>query len=300
VKALAALGAALALLVGCAGDENGSAEPRRDAVTVLAVGDIARCDNENDDATARLVAAEPSATVLVLGDLAYDQGLNEEFDSCYDPPWGQFKDRTRPAPGNHEYAYFQKDAAAYFDYFGESAGQWGLGYYSFDIGRWHVVALNSNCDAERLGGCWPGSPQERWLREDLAANTRPCTLAFWHHPRFSAGATHGSDPATDPFWRLLYDAGADLVLNGHDHNYQRFAPQTPDGGPDADRGIREFVVGTGGASLREVGEALPTTEEQSAESFGVLRLTLYDGGYDWEFVPVEGEEFTDRGSGRCH
>jgi hypothetical protein len=300
VKALAALGAALALLVGCAGDENGSAEPRRDAVTVLAVGDIARCDNENDDATARLVAAEPSATVLVLGDLAYDQGLNEEFDSCYDPPWGQFKDRTRPTPGNHEYEYFQKDAAAYFDYFGESAGQWGLGYYSFDIGRWHVVALNSNCDAERLGGCWPGSPQERWLREDLAANTRPCTLAFWHHPRFSAGATHGSDPATDPFWRLLYDAGADLVLNGHDHNYQRFAPQTPDGGPDADRGIREFVVGTGGASLREVGEALPTTEEQSAESFGVLRLTLYDGGYDWEFVPVEGEEFTDRGSGRCH
>jgi Calcineurin-like phosphoesterase len=300
VKALAVLGAALALLVGCAGDEDGSAEPRPDAVTVLAVGDIARCDNENDDATSRLVADEPDATVLVLGDLAYDQGRKEEFDSCYDPPWGQFKDRTRPTPGNHEYEYFQQDATAYFDYFGESAGQWGLGYYSFDIGRWHVVALNSNCDAERLGGCWPGSPQERWLREDLAANTRPCTLAFWHHPRFSAGATHGSDPATDPFWRLLYDAGADLVLNGHDHNYQRFAPQTPDGGPDADRGIREFVVGTGGASLREVGEALPTTEEQSAESFGVLRLTLYDGGYDWEFVPVEGEEFTDRGSGRCH
>ena len=294
------LGAALALLAGCAGDDDGSAEPRPDAVTVLAVGDIARCDNENDDATARLVADEPDATVLVLGDLAYDQGLNEEFDSCYDPPWGQFKDRTRPTPGNHEYAYFQKDAAAYFDYFGESAGQWGLGYYSFDIGRWHVVALNSNCDAERLGGCWPGSPQERWLREDLAANTRPCTLAFWHHPRFSAGATHGSDPATDPFWRLLYDAGADLVLNGHDHNYQRFAPQTRGGGPDADRGIREFVVGTGGASLREVGEALPTTEEQSAESFGVLRLTLYDGGYDWEFVPVEGSDFSDRGSGRCH
>jgi acid phosphatase type 7 len=297
----AVFAATLVALAGCGGDEERAEPPQRPgAAEVIAVGDIAVCGAENDEATARLVAAQPRATVLALGDNAYNQGLKNEYESCYAPAWGGFKDRTRPVPGNHDYAYFNKDAAAYFDYFGEAAGQWGLGYYSFDLGSWHLIALNSNCEAQMLGGCGDGSRQGRWLREDLAENGKRCTLAYWHHPRFSSGKLHGSDPSVAPFWDALYDAGADVVLSGHEHNYQRFTPQSPAGEQDDGRGIRQFVVGTGGGEIVGVGEELPTTEAQNAGTFGVLRLMLYEGGYDWEFEPVEDGKFTDRGSGQCH
>jgi hypothetical protein len=297
-RVAAALGATLLLVAACGG-EDGPEPTREGAVQVVTAGDIGLCGSEHDEATAELVAAQPSATVLVLGDIAYADGKKEEFESCYAPSWGSFKDRTRPVPGNHEYN-FHKDAAAYFDYFGDAAGSHGAGYYSFELGAWHVAALNSNCEAETLGGCGLDSPQGDWLRADLAANQKRCTLAFWHHPRFSAGGRHGSHSFVGPFWEALYDAGADLVLSGHDHNYQRFAPQDPSGAADPRRGIRQFVVGTGGAELYSVGPELPTTEVQGAEAYGVLHLALFDGGYDWEFKPAEGATFTDRGSGRCH
>ena len=299
-RAALALAAGL-LLAGCGGDDERAKLPTRPGgVSVVAVGDIAVCGAENDEATAELVTAEPEATLLALGDIAYSMGLKAEFESCYAPSWGKFKDRTRPVPGNHEYLYFNRDASAYFDYFGAAAGRWGIGYYSFDLGSWHLIALNSNCEAAMLGGCGEGSAQLRWLREDLRRNHKACTLAYWHNPRFSAGILHGSDTSVAPFWQALYEAGGDIVLSGHEHNYQRFEPQSPSGDADGERGIRQFVVGTGGGELVRLGEELPTTEVQDAETFGVLHLTLFEGGYDWKFEPAADGEFTDRGSGRCH
>lgn len=304
-----ALAFAVAVLVlsSCGGDgadappgptpTSGSSPPR----TLVAVGDIGRCDLDGDEQTAALVAAiGDDATLAPLGDIAYFSGLTEEFARCYDPSWGPFKERTRPVPGNHEYGYFKNDAAAYFQYFDGRAGPEGLGYYSYDLGSWHVVALNSNCDADALGGCGPESPQVRWLREDLARSDAACTLAYWHHPRFSSGSHHGSDDDAAAFWDALYDAGADVVLSGHEHNYQRFAPQTPRGERDPVRGIRAFVVGTGGADLYPLGEPLPATEAQDATTLGILVLDLRDGGYDWRFEPVENGGFRDSGSATCH
>jgi len=300
VRAAAACLAALMLGGGCGGDDDGADSSKRPgAADVVAVGDIGVCGEENDEATAELVVGHSRATVLVLGDNVYNEGLKEEYESCYAPAWGRFKDRTRPVPGNHEYLHFP-DAAGYFDYFGDAAGRRGLGYYSFDLGAWHLIALNSNCDAELVGGCGAGSAQERWLRGDLRSSGKGCTLAYWHHPRFSSGTAHGSDERTAAFWQALYDAGADVVLGGHEHNYQRFAPQAPSGEVDEERGLREFVVGTGGATPVGLGEELPATEIQNTGTFGILRLTLFEGAYDWEFEPAAGVEFTDHGSGRCH
>jgi acid phosphatase type 7 len=261
-----------------------------DGPSVVAAGDIAECDHDRDEATAKLVDARPDAIVLTLGDNAYPDGREQAFRECYGPTWGRHKARTRPSPGNHEYEWYQKDANAHFLYFGESAGQWGKGYYSFDVGEWHLISLNSNCSAEFLGGCDPGSEQERWLREDLRRSRHRCTLAYWHHPRFSAGGRHGSQSFVEPFWQALYEAGADVVLSGHEHNYQRFAPQTPTGDADPERGIRQFVVGTGGAPLYELGDPIANLEAQG----------LGPDGYDWRFVPVPPATFTDSGSGRCH
>jgi 3',5'-cyclic AMP phosphodiesterase CpdA len=189
-------------------------------------------------------------------------------------------------------------AAGYFGYFGAVAGDPAQGWYSYDIGSWHVVVLNSNC--ARVGGCIAGSPQEQWLQADLAAHPAACTLAYWHHPRWSSGTNHGSNASVDAFWRDLYAAGVEVVLNGHEHNYERFAPQTPDGAADPESGIREFVVGTGGRSHYPMAAALPNSDVRNTDTFGVLALTLHADGYDWEFVPEAGQSFTDSGSGTCH
>nr|MBA3342533.1 metallophosphoesterase [Gemmatimonadaceae bacterium] len=260
-------------------------------VTIIAAGDIADCNNTNDDATATLVDNIPG-TVLVLGDNAYESGTKTEYDTCYNPNWGRSKDRTKPSPGNHEYQ--TAGAAGYYEYFGAAAGDPAKGYYSFDLGAWHIIALNSSLSVTA------GSAQEVWLRADLAASTRACTLAYWHHPRFSSGSVHGNNSNMQPLWQALYDANADVVLGGHDHIYERFAPQTPTGVSDATRGIREFVVGTGGRGHYGLGTLKANSQVFDATSFGVLKMTLSATGYSWEFVPVAGATFTDSGSGACH
>jgi len=265
-----------------------------DAV-LIAAGDIASCLSTGDEATAKLVSAI-SGTVATLGDNAYERGSGEEFASCYTPSWGAFKGRIRPAAGNHE--YLTPGAQAYFDYFGAAAGAIGQGYYSYELGAWHVIVLNSQC--WDVGGCGATAPQSQWLKADLAAHPSLCTLAYWHTPRFSSGA-HGDSPLVQAFWDELYAAGAEVVLNGHDHDYERFAPQDPQGQADPVHGIREFIVGTGGRSHYPFpGRPRPNTEARNDSTFGVLKLTLHSAGYDWQFLPVAGQTFTDSGSGTCH
>jgi acid phosphatase type 7 len=199
-------------------------------------------------------------------------------------------------PGNHEYRV--PGARGYFGYFGAVAGQPGKGYYSYDLGAWHVVAINSNCS--EVGGCDAGSAQETWLRQDLAATAKPCTVAYWHHPLFTSGAEHGPATKMLPIYQALYDHGAELVISGHNHQYERFAPQAPNGELDQARGIRSFVVGTGGARLYEFDAPMPNSEVRNSDTYGVLKLTLKANGYDWAFIPEAGKTFTDSGSGSCH
>ncbi len=265
------------------------------AVTLTGAGDIASCTSPGDEATARLLDSVPG-TVFTTGDNAYPAGSARDFGDCYDPSWGRHRARTRPSPGNHDYQ--TAGAAGYFDYFGADAGQRGAGYYSYDHGDWHVVSLNSNCTA--VGGCQAGSAQERWLRADLAANARRCTLAYWHHPLFTSGAGHGPAPALRPLFQTLYDHGADVVVTGHNHQYERFAPQDPNGRLDATRGIRQFVAGMGGASHYGFGAIQPNSEARNGDTYGVLSFTLRDGGYDWRFIPEAGRTYTDGGSDTCH
>ncbi len=283
--------AVLAGVVALAGAVQGvaAADP-----VLLAAGDIASCSSTGDEATAALLDTM-AGSVITLGDNVYDSGTAGEFASCYDPTWGRQVARTRPAAGNHDYA--TANAAGYFGYFGAAAGDPAKGYYSYDLGAWHIVVINSNCT--NIGGCQQGSQQETWLRADLAANPAECVLAYWHHPLFSSGL-HGANSVMRPIWQALYDYGADLVLNGHDHNYERFAPQTPDGGADAAAGIREFVVGTGGRSSYQVAPSGTNSEARNGDTFGVLSLTLHPSGYDWQFVPQAGKTFTDSGAGSCH
>lgn len=275
---------------------------------IAAAGDIA-CDPSDKQfnqgrgtsfacaqlATSELLVGRDLDAVLLLGDLQYENGALAKFRRSYDPSWGRLKDIAHPVPGNHDYGV--TGARDYFDYFGEAAGERGKGYYSFDIGAWHIIALNSNCWA--VGGCARGSLQERWLRADLASHRGGCALAFWHHPRFSSGA-HGNDTTYDAFWRALYDGGADVVLNGHDHTYERFRTQDPDARFDPERGIREFVVGTGGRNTTPFLGLRRNSEIRRTGSFGVLELTLRPDGYDFRFLPIEREAFTDAGSGKCH
>ena len=262
---------------------------------LVGAGDIADCrDLSGAEATAKLLERNPGE-VMAVGDLAYPDGTKQNFD-CYDRTWGRVKSRTRPAPGNHE--FHSSYAAPYFEYFGAVAGDPRTGYYSYDFGTWHIVVLNSEC--KEVGGCVAGSAEEKWLRTDLAAHPAACTLAYWHKPLFSSGGTHGNDLEIRPLWRALYEAKADVVVNGHDHDYERFAPQTAEGKADSELGIREFVVGTGGKSLRPFGAAKPNSEVRYVGSFGVLKLTLRARSYDWEFLPVEGSAFQDSGSAQCH
>ena len=273
-------------------------------VRVVAAGDIA-CDPNDPDfnagagsatrchqrATSDLALALDPDAVLLLGDIQYEQGGLSAFERSFDPSWGRFGARLRPAPGNHEYA--TPGATGYFSYFGAAAAG---GFYGFDLGDWRILSLDSNCPERR--GCLPDSVQGRWLRHQLADHPGKCTLAYWHHPRFSSGL-HGSDATLEPFWRLLYDAGADLVLSGHDHEYERFAPQDPAGALDVERGLREFVVGTGGKDLRAFTAIRANSQVREHRSFGVLWLQLRDGGYDWEFVTENGVVL-DAGSAPCH
>jgi len=268
---------------------------------LVGAGDIAGCSSlAGAAATAKLIEQIPG-TVFAAGDLAYDRGTVEEFSKCYDTTWGKFKDRTRPTPGNHEYN--SPGGLAYFAYWGERAGPWGKGYYSYDLGKWHVVALNTNCDAPGVGGCGAGSEQEKWLKKDLQEHAKSCIVAYGHHALFSSGLfkRHAVHAELRELWRDLYAAHADLMLVGHEHSYERFAPQDPDGHPDPKNGIREIVVGTGGRSHDPLGLATPNSEQRNSDTFGVLKLTLSPERYVWEFIPVNGEEgYHDSGEGSCH
>jgi acid phosphatase type 7 len=273
----------------------GAKEVRAAADPVLVgAGDIASCTGSGDEATAALLA-NTRGTVVTLGDNAYPDGTAAQFRDCYGPSWGLHKARTKPAAGNHE--YHTEGAAGYFGYFGAAAGDPDKGYYSYDKGRWHIVVLNSNCS--EVGGCTAGSPQGRWLKHDLVANAKRCTLAYWHAPRFSS-SRYGNNAFVKPFWKALYKAGAEVVLNGHAHHYERFAPQRPDGTLARKRGIREFVVGTGGVNHYPFEAVKPNSRIRDADAFGVLRLTLHRGSYDWKFKPVAGKTFTDSGTNNCH
>jgi len=267
--------------------------PSGDPVVTIA-GDIAD-DGSGDAGTAQVVTAINPDKVLTAGDNAYPDGTLGDYQTWYEPTWGAFKAKTRPAPGNHD--YHTSGAAGYFDYFNGlgvqtgPAGTRGQGYYSFDVGTWHLIALNNYVSMAA------GSAQEQWLRTDLASHTGQCTLAYWHEPRFTSGAEHSNNTETAPFWADLYTAHADVVINGHNHQYERFARQSPSGVADS-AGIREFVVGTGGAGLYAFGTTQPNSEVRNSTTHGALKLTLHSGSYDWSFQPSDGT-FTDSGTTGC-
>ena len=256
----------------------------------LGAGDIADCSTRSG-ATAAIIAQYPTAAVFTLGDNAYENGSATNYSQCYDPTWGRFKDRTRPAPGNHDYN--TAGAAGYFGYFGAAAGPPGRGYYSYDLGGWHIISLDSEIGVDAA------SAQATWLKQDLADHPAACTLAYWHKPLFTSGANHAPETSMRPLFTILYDAGADVVLSGHNHQYERFAPQNPGGTLDGSRGIREFVAGTGGGGLYSFAAPQPNSEVRY-QGYGVLKLTLGTASYAWEFVPIAGSTFTDSGTGGCH
>lgn len=281
-------------------DAKARQKPKSRGVTLVGAGDIADCKLlDGAEATAKLIEAIPG-TVFAAGDLAYEKGTAREFENCYGKTWGRFKDRTRPAIGNHEYE--TRNAAPYFAYWGQAAGPPKKGYYSYDLGAWHIIVLNTNCNARGLGGCAAGSPQERWLRQDLAEHPDACTLAYGHHPLFSSGffSRHANHPELRPLWQALYEARAEIILAGHEHNYERFAPQDPLGNPDPENGIREFVVGTGGGSRTPFGNPAQNSKIRNNHTFGVLQLTLTAASYSWKFVPAAGKTFRDAGKDVCH
>ena len=272
-----------------------SSPPPSDPVLVGA-GDIASCSSSGDEATANLLD-NIAGTVFTLGDNAYSNGTATDYTNCYGPSWGRHRSRTRPTPGNHEYNTL--NATGYYGYFGSAAGDPAKGYYSYDIGAWHIIVLNSNSSCTTIS-CAAGSLQDTWLRADLAAHANVCTLAYWHHPRFNSGSEHGNNTAVANFWNALYQYGADVILNGHEHVYERFAPQTPAAVANSATGIRQFTVGTGGASHYPFGTIQPNSEVRNSTAYGVLKLTLHATSYDWQFVPVAGATFTDSGTGNCH
>ena len=296
---LAAVALAVILTWSCGGGSDGTpllvAPPTPSAITIVAAGDIAQCGTAPAEAsaaalTAKLVNSQDSLA-LTLGDTTYPVGALSEFTNCFNPTWGAFKDKVRPAPGNHE--YMTPNAEGYYTYFGAQAGPDRRGYYSYDFAGWHFISLNSNVEAG------PGSAQYTWLAADLAASkSASCTVAYWHYPVFSSGR-HGSLEQMKDIFQLLQTSGADIVLSGHDHIYERFAPQRADGTLDNARGIRAFVVGTGGASLYELRATLPNSEFRDNTHHGVLRLTLRSGGYSWQFVAVGGAVL-DSGSANCN
>jgi calcineurin-like phosphoesterase family protein len=264
-------------------------------VVLIGAGDIAQCFRRPASGsiaakTAALIEQIPG-TVFAAGDLAYQDGEEEEFKDCYDPTWGRFKARTLAVPGNVEYQSMY--AAPYYAYWGRAAGEPGKGYYSVQLGSWRVIALNSNIDADA------GSEQGRWLFEELKAHPARCTLAFWHRPLFSSGV-EGNHPKMRDVFQALHEAGAAVVINGHDHVYERFAPQDAQGQADPVRGIRVFIVGTGGATSMGFSQIRTNSEVRQKDVFGVLKLTLSTDRYRWEFLPIEGQTFRDSGEGKCN
>jgi acid phosphatase type 7 len=286
-----------ATVTASAGGKSGSsvvtvtAAPPPGSEVIVGAGDISDCNNNNDEATAKLLDVTPG-TVVLMGDNVYESGSTAEYNNCYNPTWGRHKARTKPSAGNHEYNTL--NATGYYGYFGVAAGDPTKGYYSYDLGEWHVVVLNSNLAHDAL------SPQIAWLRSDLTANTKSCTLAYWHHPRYSSGSEHGNNLTMQPYWDVLYEFNAEVILNGHDHDYERFAPQNASGAADNVRGIREFVVGTGGRALYTLGVRKANSEVFNSTTFGVIKMTLSPGSYSWQFIPIAGNTFTDSGSTSCH
>jgi 3',5'-cyclic AMP phosphodiesterase CpdA len=256
-------------------------------IVLAGAGDIAVCGSDGAEQTARLLDRLPGF-VFTLGDNVYPSSTSELLKRCYEPAWGRHRHRTYASPGNHDWEV--EAGAPYFTYFGAAAGPPGTGYYSVDLGSWHVLSLNSNIAAQ------PGSSQYDWARRDIGASSAVCTLALWHHPVFSSGR-YGNDPRMKPIWQLLDAAEVDLVITAHEHSYERFAPQNADGRLHP-RGLRQFVVGTGGADLRSFASAQPNSETRIAGQWGVLRLQLRAGGYEWEFMPAEGSA-RDGGAAEC-
>lgn len=262
---------------------------------LVGAGDIANCDNDGGrpaEATAKLLDGI-TGTVFAAGDIAYPYSSAERLTNCYQPRWGRHKARTRPAVGNHEYETPLVGARPYFDYFGAAAGPSGLGFYSYEVGTWHIIALNSN--REVPSGL--GSPQWAWLRDDLASSRAKCTLAYWHHPRFTSGPSGGGVMAE--VWRTLSEFNVDVIVNGHDHFYERFAPQDVNALRDSTAGIRQFTVGSGGAQLYQFVSVQPNSEIRIA-TYGVIKLTLRPGGYDWDFIEAGSSAILDHGSESCH
>jgi 3',5'-cyclic AMP phosphodiesterase CpdA len=260
---------------------------------VFAAGDLADCPDALPEVAE--LARSLRGPILALGDIVHPGGSPEEYADCLDPVWGDLKDRMWPVPGNHDYQ--TPGAAGYYRYFGPAAGHPTEGFYSFDVGWWHVIAINSFCSA--IGGCRAGSPQMEWLLADLASNPSRCTLAYWHHPRYTSGS--GASPRRTAYlWQVLYGQGVDVVLNGHDHHYERFAPLSAAGEPDPDRGVRQFVVGTGGANLTRRVRAAPHSELWTRDFHGLLELTLYRARYEWRFLAAPAGEVIDAGRGICH
>ncbi|HEX8670550.1 MAG TPA: metallophosphoesterase [Longimicrobium sp.] len=286
----AVLVAALLLLLTAACGSEVRPGGKRERVSLLAAGDIASCWWRSDEATARILD-RMDGVVAVLGDAVYQSGTASQFADCYAPTWGRHLDRTRPALGNHERR--TDKGGPYFRYFGARAGKPGEGWYSYDHDGWHVVVLNSEAEIDA------GSPQLRWLAADLRAHPSRCTMAYMHRPRFSSGKHGGSSRVFDA-WRVLYAGGVDVVLAGHDHIYERFDPLTPNGELDRERGIVSFVVGTGGAPLYGRSHNERYSRAVSNDVHGVLAFRFRPDGYAWEFVPVAGDRFHDRGEARCH
>jgi hypothetical protein len=291
VVALVAVGVLAAIVVLSLFYAGRSAEAA--TAVLVGAGDIANCSTPGDERTAKLLDAIPG-TVFTVGDNAYPNGSAADFKNCYEPTWGRHKARTKPSVGNHE--YHTSGASGYFGYFGTKAGDPSKGYYAYNLGDWRIYSLNSMC--EKVGGCGATSPMIQWLKADLAANPKRCIGAYWHHPLFSSG-DHGNQAKMRPAWDALYAAGADVVVNGHDHDYERFAPQTPSGVLNWQKGIRQFVVGTGGTGLYSWGTIKPNSQVRNNKTWGVLKLTLEPNKFHWKFVPEAGKTFSDSGSDAC-
>jgi hypothetical protein len=264
--------------------------PSPTTALMVGAGDIGWCGPDGGPALTAALLDTISGTVFTAGDNAYPDGTAQDFARCYEASWGRYKTRTRPVPGNHEYQ--SNGGAGYFGYFGDAAGNFGEGWYSYRLGAWHVFALNSETSA------FPGSPQYVWLRNELAANPTRCAIAYFHTPVFGSGA-NGGNTHMQAIWALLQESGVDVIVTGHNHSYERFAPQDANGRADP-RGIRQFVVGTGGAPLTGFSVASPNSQVRDGSSWGVLKLTLMPDAYDWQFVPVAGRSFSDGGTDTCH